>query len=118
MASRGQGPVPLRVGRTVILDASGAGEITLAPEDIKGPPTWRIAGVIAKTDRPGQAPIPRCDFYLDTRDAQGTIGATYDGSYASGRADITMTKGQQFIAVWSGGQSGDVASLTLSGERL
>lgn len=109
--------VDLQIGRTVTLDASGSGEIRLGP-DIAGPPTWNVTGIILQTDRPGQAPVPRCQVWRDSEDANGAQGVTYDGSFASGRCSITLVRGQVLIARWTGGQAGDVASMTLSGEKV
>lgn len=109
--------VPLQIGRVVTLDATGAGEIQLGP-DVGGPPTWRVTGVILQTSRPGAAPVPRCEIYRDQTDAQGRQGLTYDGSFASGRCDLTLVRGQVLIARWTGGQLGDVAELTLTGEKI
>ena|SRR5690242_3268328 len=108
--------VVLQLGRTVVLDADGAGEIRLGPT--AGPPTWHITGVILQTSRPGEAPVPRCRVYQDTTDANGVQGLTYDGSFASGRCDVTLVRGQVLIARWTGGQAGDVASMTISGEKI
>lgn len=109
--------VTLRIGRTVTLDASGAGEIRVGP-DVKGPPTWHVTGLILKTTRPGEAPVPRAEVYVDSEDAGGREGLTYDGSFASGRAEITLVRGQELIVQWTGGQVGDVASLTVTGEKI
>jgi len=109
--------VPLQLGRTVTLDSAGAGEIRLGP-DVAGPPTWRVTGVILQTSRPGQAPVPRCEIYRDQTDAQGRQGLTYDGSFASGRCDLTLVRGQVLIARWTGGLPGDIAELTLTGDKI
>lgn len=108
--------VPLQIGRTVTLDASGAGRITVGP-DVKGPPEWHVTGVIIQTNRPGAAPIPRAAVYRDTQDANGVQGLTYDGSFASGSCDLTLVRGQVLICQWTGGQAGDQASFTISGEK-
>jgi hypothetical protein len=55
--------------------------------------------------------------YLDQQSASGTQGLSYDGSFAQGSCDLTLTRGQKIICVWSGGQAGDQASLTLTGEK-
>lgn len=108
----------LRAGGTVTLDGSGAGTVELGPDAARGPATWRVDGVILQTDRPGQAPVPRAVVYLDdASDPANAQGLSYDGSFAQGRSDITLTRGQRLVCVWSGGQSGDRASMTLTGEK-
>lgn len=107
----------LNIGTTITLSASGAGEVALGPDSARGPANWRVTGVILQTDRPGEAPIPRAVVYLDSKSASGTQGLSYDASFAQGSCDLTLTRGQQLICVWSGGQSGDLASITITGEK-
>jgi hypothetical protein len=107
----------LTAGKSVTLDATGAGTITLGPDSNAGPANWRITGVIVQTDRPGQAPIPRVQFYRDTIDPTNSLGLSHDGSFGQATADELITRGQSLICVWTGGQSGDTATLTLSGEK-
>mgnify|MGYP001565496332 CR=1 FL=1 len=107
----------LNLGTTIVLDASGGGTATIGPDSSKGPANWQITGVILLTDRPGQAPIPRAVVYLDTQSANGTQGLSYDGSFAQGSTNLVITRGQQLICVWTGGQAGDEASITVTGEK-
>ena len=69
------------------------------------------------TDRPGEAPVPRAAVYLDRISPETLQGITYDGSFAPGRCSFTITRGQVVIVVWSAGQVGDQASVTLTGEK-
>lgn len=107
----------LNLGASVTLNASGAGTISLGPDSSRGPANWHVTGVIVQTSRPGQAPIPRVVVYLDTQDPSGTQGLSYDGSFAQGACDLNLSRGQSLICVWSGGQSGDTASFTVTGEK-
>jgi hypothetical protein len=107
----------LNTGGSVRLDASGNGRLELGPDAGRGPAVWRVDGVILQTDRPGRAPIPRAQVYLDDAQAANSQGLTYDGSFAQGRCDLTVTRGQKIVCVWSGGQSGDTAFMTLTGEK-
>lgn len=107
----------LTIGDQVTLDASGAGTIELGPDAARGPANWRVDGVILQTTRPGQAPVPRAVVYLDEAIPQNSQGLSYDGSFAQGRCDITLTRGQKLVCAWSGGQSGDVATMTITGEK-
>lgn len=108
---------PLQAAATVTLNASGAGTVSIGPDAARGPANWRVNGVILQTSRPGTAPIPRAQVYLDDQVPGQSQGLSYDGSFAQGACDITMTRGQKLICAWSGGQSGDVASMTLTGEK-
>jgi hypothetical protein len=108
----------LLVGRNTVLDVTGSGTISVGPNVSAGPANWHVTGVIVQTSRPGRAPIPAVQVYLDVIDPSKSQGMTYDGSFTpSRRADVKLIRGQQLIIVWTGGQVGDVASVTLSGEK-
>ena len=89
------------------------GTIELGPDD--GPPYWNVTKMMVSTDRPGQAPIPSCSVYLDETSSRGLQGSTYDGSRDETDCDIDLQRGQHLIAVWTGGQAGDTATLSLNG---
>jgi hypothetical protein len=93
------------------------GSVSLGPQASAGPANWQVDGVILQTSRPGVAPIPRCQVYLDTVQPGSSQGLTYDGSFDQGRTDIRVARGSQLIAVWTGGTAGDVASMTVTGVK-
>lgn len=105
----------LNTGATVTLGASGGGRLELGPADRPGSPYWNVTRVVVTTTRPGQAPVPSMSLYLDSEDGSGLVDSTYDGSRDSSDVDIDMQRGQRLIAVWSGGQAGDVATLSITG---
>ena len=107
--------LPLVIGGSVTLDATGGGRVSLGPD--QGPPNWEVTSLVTQTNRPGLAPIPRVQLYLDAVDPTNSLGLRYDGSYGQATGSQDLTRGQHIIAVWSGGQAGDVATLTLNGER-
>jgi hypothetical protein len=107
----------LLVSASVTLNASGSGTASIGPGSQPGSPTWRVTGIIVQTTRPGQAPIPRIQVYLDSQDVGSILGLSYDGSFNQGATNLTVGRGQQLIAVWTGGQSGDIASITVTGEK-
>lgn len=108
----------LLIGRSVVLDATGAGQISLGPASAPGSVAWHITGVIVQTNRINVAPIPRAQFYRDSIAPANNIGLTPNGSFGQAKADEKLPNGSKLICVWAGGQSGDIASLTLSGERV
>lgn len=108
--------VPLNKGTTVVLDATGAGTVALGP--VHGPPKWHVTKVTVRTSRPGRPPIPTFDLYLGAQTTDGYQESTYDGSYDVSDVDMTVFKGQQIIGVWTGGQAGDVATMSLYGEQV
>lgn len=103
----------LNTSQSVVLDASGNGRLELGPDS--GPPYWTVTKLVVKTDRPGVAPVPSCSVYVDSEDDNGLQAATYDGSRDESAEDIDLQRGQHLIAVWAGGQAGDVATLSVSG---
>lgn len=109
--------VRLSAAAVVTLDASGGGTVDIGPSGVRGPANWQVTGVILKTSRPGAAPVPRAEVYIDRIAPDALQGITYDGSFAPGRCDFTIARGQSVIVVWAGGQSGDEASVTVTGEK-
>jgi len=116
MTTAAQRRYNLTASATVTLNASGTGTVSIGP-DAQGPATWEINGVILQTNRPGVAPIPRAQVYLDQAVAAASQGLSYDGSFAQGTCDLTIIRGQVLIVQWTGGQSGDQASVTVTGEK-
>lgn len=112
-------PIPLTKGTSVTL-ASVAGVVTgtatIGPTS-RGPGTWNVTGVLVSTTRPGVAPIPNIQIWLDQTNPNGIQGISYDGSFSQGTCDITMVRGQNLIATWTGGLAGDVASITVTGTQ-
>jgi hypothetical protein len=109
---------PLLIGQTITLDATGGGQIALGPASAPGSAAWHVTGIIVQTNRPGTSPIPRVQIYRDTIDPANSLGLSYDGSFAQAQADEQVPNGSKLICVWAGGQTGDRASLTLTGERI
>lgn len=106
----------LRVTGSVTLNASGTGTVTLGP-GISGNPSynWLVTGLVAQTNRPGLAPIPRFQVFKNQALAAYSLGLTYDGSFTSAGADEPIARGESLVFVWSGGLAGDIATVTLSG---
>lgn len=108
----------LNVGLSTTLNASGTGRVALGPQNTPGTQSWNVTGILVKTSRPGIAPIPACDVYLDNEgDPNSLVAVMYDGSRNQGGGQQKLVQGQRLIAVWTGGQSGDIATLVLSGTR-
>lgn len=109
--------IPLNTAATVTLNAAGTGTAELGPAS-QGPPYWALDTVLLTTNRPGQAPVPRASLYLDVVSPSNLQGITYDASFGQAVADgLKLGRGQKLIAVFSGGQSGDIASLTVIGTK-
>lgn len=106
---------PLNVGVDIVLDANGNGRAAIGPT--YGPPTWHVTSIGVRTSSPGQGNIPMCATYRATEDSNGWLDTTYDGSADSNTVTFDITQGTQIIAVWTGGNPGDVATLSVLGTR-
>jgi hypothetical protein len=106
----------LNVAKSVTLALAGGvvtGTLEIGPDD--GAPFWNVTKMLVKTSRQGKAPIPSCTVYLDETTDRGSQGSTYDGSRDESDCDVDVRRGQHLIAVWIGGQAGDIATLSLTG---
>lgn len=108
----------LNVTKFVTFNATGGGTVSIGPQDYPGTQSWNVTGVIVKTTRPGVAPIPTIDFYLNQVAPANIFGSSYDGSRNQGPTDLVMNAGMRLFAVWAGGQVGDIGYVTVTGTRL
>lgn len=99
--------------KTIVLDANGNGSAAIGPDESRGPATWVVDTVIWETSRPGKAPVPRIKVATNGGD---TKCVSYDGSFGQGTGSATLTRGQSLIATWTGGQAGDTATFTVTGD--
>lgn len=106
--------INLTRGATGVLDGNGSAVLSIGPS-AAGRQNWRVTSVLLKSSRPGQAPVPRAEVWLDSQDVNSQQGLTYDGSFASGHCDITLQRGQELICEWTGGQAGDSVQFTVCG---
>jgi hypothetical protein len=107
---------------TVTASAAGAASATLGPDSGKGAPAWRVIRYAVRNEtvaRRGQPPIPTCNVYAPSsgqEDPDAWLDGTYDGSFDAGDCDVSLSRGQVFLAVWAGAQAGDKLTLSLTGE--
>ena len=59
----------------------GYGTVSLGPSDARGPAYWEVTSIIVQSSRPGVAPIPKFQIYLDRIAPEASQGLTYDGSF-------------------------------------
>lgn len=114
------GPTTLQASASVTLDANGNGTCYVGPGQSgnTGAGHWSVTGVILQTTRPNLSPIPSCQLYLDQVTPAQSQGLTANGSYATARGEnLVVQRGQSLYAVWTGGQAGDVATLTVTGVK-
>ncbi|MBW5252042.1 hypothetical protein JGS39_24085 [Streptomyces sp. P01-B04] len=106
---------PLNLGTDVVLDAGGNGRAHIGPT--YGPNLWHVQAISVRTSQPGAGLIPQCALYRGTEDANGYVDTTYDGSANSCDVNFDISQGTEIIAVWTGGNPGDVATLSVYGTR-
>lgn len=98
---------------TVTLDASGNGTVKLGP--VQGV-MWKPENAAVSTTT--SVKFPKCDIYVGGSSTPGQlVDSTYTGnSDASGKVGGTVVYPGQYIwAVWSGGDVGATATLSISG---
>lgn len=113
-------PVDLNKGASVTLDSTGAGTVTLGPDQSRGPSSWTVDGALWQNFRAGVlaagvAPIPKIIIYLGGPSIDNLQAQSYDGSFGSAHGSINVARGQFLTVTWSGGASGDVASISVTG---
>lgn len=105
----------LNAAASVTLDAAGTGTCWVSPEPYE---RWHITRVAVLTnDAPSATTVPVCKVYLGGADPSNFLDGTFSGSADSTDEDVWLEKGQQLTAVWSGGISGSVATLSVFGTR-
>jgi hypothetical protein len=111
----------LNLGKSVVLATVGGvvtGQVSLSPSDFHGPSTWNIDTVILQTNRPGTAPVPNAQLYKGSVDPTNSQGLTYDGSFSQAAGQLTIVGSDSIICVWTGGQVGDTATMTITGTKF
>lgn len=104
---------PLNRAGSVNLDGSGNGAVTLSPNVGQ---TWRltVASVVTSTS----VLIPKCSIFMGGAATQDFfVDGTYTGNLNSTDAvsGLPLTHGQKIIALWTGGDPGAVATLSIIG---
>lgn len=100
-------------GVSVLLGATGGGTVTIGPKRVGQ--TWRVrsAGVQVATN----TLEPTAKLYLGGASPSNFLGGSYTGSNDSdNQLDVLLFRGQVLTCVWSGGDVGARATLSLYGE--
>lgn len=109
-------PVPLNASAQVTLDGTGSGMASVGPT-AQGE-TWS-AGFVTAVHASTNAAEAQCRLYAGGGASPAYfIGGTVFGSTGDSSSDTPqMQVGQQVFAVWSGGDPGAVATLSINGMR-
>ena len=104
---------PLTQDASVVLNSSGNGTASIGPTVGQ---KWRLrtASIIV----PGAILIPQCKIYMGGAAIDPFfVDGTYTGALAS-TSNVNgkpLTNGQRIFAVWTGGDPGATATLTITG---
>lgn len=105
----------LNEGKDVVLSASGAGTVQLAPGSYE---RWHITRIgVFTNDAATATVVPRCDVYLTSVGSVNWVGGTLSGNLDASDEDLWLEKNQPIIAVFSGGNAGSTATLSVFGTR-
>lgn len=112
-------PVSFSDAASVVLDANGNGTVSLGPK-IQGQ-KWNLSVAAIRTSTANK--IPQCSLYMGgPPDPSNMIDGTYSGDLnSSSRVDaFPLFPGQKLYAVWTGGDPGATATLSVVGtvERI
>lgn len=105
--------IPLNTAGQVTLDASGNGRVQLSPSFNE---TWFVTNAAIYVSSANQ--IPQCLLYVGADTIpQNVVDTTFVGNQnASNRAgNYPITQGESIFAVWSGGDPGATATMSLIG---
>lgn len=106
---------PINTSNEVTLDANGNGECDLGPQ---GPHVWRIT--VAAVSIPNAVKSPVCKVFMgrDTN-PNNLIDGTFTGQLDATElvARYPLTAGERIFAVWTGGDVGAVATLSIYGDE-
>lgn len=105
---------PLNVSGSVTLNGSGSGTVSLGPNVGQ---RWSNITASIQVSQP-VTNEPMCSLYMGAAaTSDNLIDGTYTGSLNSSTntSNRPLTAGQKIFAVWSGGDAGSRATLTLTG---
>lgn len=104
---------PLNTSGSVTLNASGTGTVTLAPGM-----GLRWALTVAAVSTSTSVKVPQCNIYMGgSPTPDNLVDGTFSGNLDStGRVDgLPLMNGQKVMAVWTGGDVGAKATLSITG---
>ena len=105
----------LGVSASTVLDSNGNGTVTVGPSM----PTerWEVYSVVVNVPNPSM--VPTATVYNGPAGSSNQIAFTYDGSGDTAAGDVVRLGTGQFLSVvWNGGDSGAVATVSVSGNRF
>ena len=106
--------VPLSVSGSVVLDGTGSGQVQLGP--VLAGVSW-TPGTVAVIVAPASlAVVSQFYLYLGSVQPANFIGGSYTGDVNSSAVSVPdMHPGQVLTGVWTGGNPGAKATMTVTG---
>ena len=98
---------------TTTLDASGRGQVSLAPEGFR---TWTVTVINVRTSQgPTETPVPQCTAYLGAIGEGSIVSQTWMGNRSTATGALVVQPNQPLILVWENGVPGSTATVSLYG---
>lgn len=98
---------------SVVLDASGNGQVSLAPESFR---TWTVTHLNVRTTQgPTQTPVPQCTVYLGMVGDSNILSQTWNGSRSTAVGATVVQPSQPLIIRWENGVAGTTATVSVYG---
>lgn len=100
---------------TVVLDASGNGTVVLRPGNAHE--SWTITSTVVRTVTAVKNPV--CQTFVGSSGVVGgqAVDTTYTGNNDSSDTKIEVNEGSFLTVVWTGGDVGTQASVSVRGTR-
>lgn len=106
---------PLRGHVSVVLDASGAGQVSFGPD--RHGVQWDITRVAVQTST--STLVPEARVYRDSVGDATFLSGTFVGSFDSDDSvNETLYQGERMFVTWSGGDVGATATATYYGNEI
>lgn len=102
---------PMSNSGRVTLNASGGGTVDILCPFLQ---TWRVTKVAVSTSTNVLEPVAY--VYIGSAAPGNLLAGTYTGSNDSSNEDQTVMPGQHILCVWTGGDVGATATLSIFGE--
>ncbi len=102
--------LPLRISDQVTLDASGNGQVELTC-DVAG---WTLTMAGLRVEPRPVDREPEAQIFINGQFVGGSLSASMDSDTTFGQ---TMQQGEKIQAVWTGGDPGKTAILSLTGTK-
>lgn len=107
--------VPLNVSASVVLDGSGNGQVQIGP--VIAGVSWKVTAEGVLVQPTSTTVVSQFKLYLGAAQPGNFLGGSYTGDNNSASIPAILYPGQVLTGVWSGGNPGATATLTLTGTQ-